>query len=326
MRHRYARYPFLQRAVIALCAALACISDLAHGQGNITLARAAFCVTLMLLALALALMRCCLLVDAGGVFIGTPLHRHRLLWRDMAAVGYVQCNARRVYLYGMAKGEPSFARLMHDAPFCGPRHFVVPASASLRAALVSLCPFPPDSGFERAAPLPRSHRRLLTRLYMPALLLLPGGLLALLTGGRIAYSVCTSVYPTATLVALCAASLLCAAAGVYLLSCALNTLSANPVLGPEGVRVGFPGRTLTLRWQEAGSLCRLRTPGSSTLYVLSGALPPSGGSPAQPPLRCISLYDTRNVLFAVHSFCLLPLQEVRIPPRFFRSIHRGDDE
>ena len=188
MRHRYARFPYVQRTVIALCAALALVADLAHGQGNATLARAAFCGTLMLLLIAFALMRCCLLVDADGVFIGTPLHRHRLLWRDMAALGYVQCNSRRIYLYGMSRGDGSFARLMHDAPFCSPHHFVTPATPALRAALVSLCPFPPESSFSSAEPLPRSHRRLLSRLYLPALLLLPGGLLALFTGARLALS------------------------------------------------------------------------------------------------------------------------------------------
>lgn len=325
MRHRYARFPYVQRAVIALCASLALVADIAHGQGNITLARSAFCGTLMLLLVAFALMRCCLLVDADGVFIGTPLRRHRLLWRDMAALGYVQCNSRRVYLYGMARGDGSFARLMHDAPFCSARHFVAPATPALRAALVSLCPFPPESGFGHADPLPRSHRRLLSRLYLPALLLLPGGLLALFTAWRLALSAASDVYPTGTLVLLCALSLICCAAGLYLLSCAHNTLAANPVLGPEGVRVGFAGRSLTLRWTDARDLCRLKGPGSSTLYVLSCTMPPAGSGIAQPPMRCLSLYDTRNVLFAVHSFCLRPMREVRIPSRLDHLIHRGDD-
>ena len=135
LRHRFARYPRLQRLVIACCALTALAADLAHGAGNVTLARAAFCATFILLPVALLLMRCCLLMDEKGVFIGTPLRRHRLLWRDMGAVGYMQCNARRVYLYGMEKGDDSFARMLHDAPFATPRHFVVPASAALHLAV-----------------------------------------------------------------------------------------------------------------------------------------------------------------------------------------------
>ena len=323
MRHRFARYPRLQRLVIACCALTALAADLAHGAGNAALARAAFCATFILLPVALLLMRCCLLMDEKGVFIGTPLHRHRLLWRDMDAVGYMQCNARRVYLYGMEKGDDSFARMLHDAPFATPRHFVVPASAALRAAVVSLCPFPPESVFARAEALPRTHRRLLSRLYMPALLLLPGGALALLTGARIALSACRSAYATLPLCALCASAIGCAAAGLYLLSSAANALSANPVLGPQGVRVGFAGRSLTLRWEDMGALCRLRAPGVGTLYLLSAPLPPAGDSPAQPPLRCISLCDTRSVLFAVHSFCLLPVTQVRVPARLTRACRRG---
>lgn len=323
LRHRYARYPRLQRMVIVCCALTALTADLAHGAGNAALARAAFCATFILLPVALLLMRCCLLMDERGVFIGTPLHRYRLLWRDMDAVGYMQCNARRVYLYGMEKGDDSFARMLHDAPFATPRHFVVPASAALRAAVVSLCPFPPESVFARAEALPRTHRRLLSRLYMPALLLLPGGALALLTGARIALSACQNAYATLPLCALCAAAIGCAAAGLYLLSSAANALSANPVLGPQGVRVGFAGRSLTLRWEDMGALCRLRAPGVGTLYLLSAPLPPAGDSPAQPPLRCISLCDTRSVLFAVHSFCLLPVTQVRVPARLTRACRRG---
>ena len=41
MRHRFARYPRLQRLVIACCALTALAADLAHGAGNATLARAA---------------------------------------------------------------------------------------------------------------------------------------------------------------------------------------------------------------------------------------------------------------------------------------------
>ena len=48
------------------------------------------------------------------------------------------------------------------------------------------------------------------------------------------------------------------------------------VLGPQGVRVGFAGRSLTLRWEDMGALCRLRAPGVGTLYLLSAPLPPAG--------------------------------------------------
>ena len=141
---RVLRYPRLSALCCAAVMACAlgrdmCVSASLHGWAQVLLV-----MTLVLLALCVALLSCRFFVDPTGVGVGAMLRVRRTTWDDIAAFGLLCCNSRRRYFYGLYQGSTDFINLIHHAPQCGSWGFVVPVSNKLIRAIGMYCPFDVD--------------------------------------------------------------------------------------------------------------------------------------------------------------------------------------
>ena len=110
---RVLRYPRLSAASCALAIACALARDLCKGAGLDGLSRVLLFATGLLLALCFVLLSCRFFVDGQGVGVGFLLRVRRTPWSDLAALGALCCNSRRVYLYGLYRGQADFLQMLH---------------------------------------------------------------------------------------------------------------------------------------------------------------------------------------------------------------------
>lgn len=293
---RVLRYPRLFYSVSALtiiCAMLrdACVSASLDGFAWILLI-----AIIALLPICIMLMSCRFLVDEQGIGVGFLLRIRRADWEDVAALGLVRCNSRRLYFYGLYHGATDFLNMLHHAPACGPWGFVVPMSKRLLCAMGTYCPFKLD-----LSPMPhdRKEGRLRPQWHHAALyilMLLPAVLVSFATGmlmlvdavqnGRLM----TTIWLTLGALALITA-------GILMLKKLLNTAFTCPAFNEHGVRAG-----LYLSWENVrfGYVHRYRK--MSGMFLLSQPLDTVNKRSA-PPVSCLSMPDTTTLLLAYLTYC-----------------------
>ncbi len=293
---RVLRYPRLSAAscvaVIACAIARdACVSALLTGWAQVLLI-----ATIVLLALCIALLSCRFFVDEAGIGVGFLFRVRRTSWEDIASLGLLCCNSRRLYFYGMYQGTTDFINLIHRAPQCGPWGFVVPASRKLIRAIGLFCPFQVD-----LSPVPKAKRegRLRTQWQQAAVhcaLMLPSAGVAFLTGTLMLVQ---AAQGNRTSVSQPLLALGLYAAGLMLLYRMSNTITTCPQFNEQGI---CAGRGLYLPWEEVrfGYVHRLAQ--MSGLFLLSAPLENMHKRGA-PPILCLSMPDTRTILLAYLTYC-----------------------
>ena len=295
---RVLRYPRLSAASCALAIACALARDLCKGAGLDGLSRVLLFATGLLLALCFVLLSCRFFVDGQGVGVGFLLRVRRTPWNDLAALGALCCNSRRVYLYGLYRGRADFLQMLHRAPACGEWGFVVPLSRRLAAAVQTYCPY----GVDLTPPPRRKPKGRLRPLWHQAALypalMLPTALIAFLTAALMLLraagreSLPLTFGLSAAAFGLClAGAILVNRAGVALLTC--------PRISEEGVGAGCG---LYLPWEDVRFAFVRRMPQGSGLFLLSKELPAVSRRGA-PPVFCLSLPDTSTLLLAYLTYC-----------------------
>ena len=295
---RVLRYPRLSAASCALAIACALARDLCKGAGLDGLSRVLLFATGLLLALCFVLLSCRFFVDGQGVGVGFLLRVRRTPWSDLAALGALCCNSRRVYLYGLYRGRADFLQMLHSAPVCGEWGFVAPLSRRLAAAVQTYCPYGVDL---TPPPCRRPKGRLRPLWHQAALypaLMLPTALIAFLTAALMLLraagreSLPLTFGLSAAAFGLClAGAILVNRAGVALLTC--------PRISEEGVGAGCG---LYLPWEDVRFAFVRRMPQGSGLFLLSKELPAVSRRGA-PPVFCLSLPDTSTLLLAYLTYC-----------------------
>ena len=295
---RVRRYPYMSALLCALTLACALLRDLCVSAGQQGWARVLLCVTLLLLPVCFALMSCRFFVDEQGVGVGFLLRVRRADWQELAALGLLQCNSRRRYLYGMYRGRADFLSLLHHAPRCGSWGFVVPVSRKLLAGIGRYCPLPID-----LAPMPRypragRMRALWHQAALYALAMLPAAALAFATGSMMLVYAATHSRPGLVLGLSLGALALCAA-GLALLYRVVNTALTCPAYSKEGV---CAGRGLYLPWNEVRFGYVHRVAQISGMFMLSLPVEETARLGA-PPIGCLSVPDTSTMLLAYLTYC-----------------------
>ena len=293
---RALRYPRLTAAACVsaiVCAMVrdACIAAGLSGWGHVMLI-----ATIVLLALGVMLLSCRFFVDEVGVGVGFLLRVRRTTWEDIASFGLLCCNSRRRYFYGMYEGETDFINLIHRAPQCGSWGFVVPVSRKLQRAVSMYCPFPvdlaPHTGQKRQGRL----RAQWHQAAVHSAILLPGALVALVTGTLMLMQSANSGRASIALPLLAMGLYL---AGVTLLYRLSSTLSTCPGFNEQGV---CAGRGVYLPWDHVRFCYVHRIAQMSGLFLLSQPLETMHRRGA-PPMYCLSMPDTRTMLLAYLTYC-----------------------
>ena len=293
---RALRYPRLTAAACAaaiVCAMVrdACIAAGLSGWGHVMLI-----ATIVLLALGVMLLSCRFFVDEVGVGVGFLLRVRRTTWEDIASFGLLCCNSRRRYFYGMYEGETDFINLIHRAPQCGSWEFVVPVNRKLQRAVSMYCPFPvdlaPHAGQKRQGRL----RAQWHQAAVHSAILLPGALVALVTGTLMLMQSANSGRASIALPLLAMGLYL---AGVTLLYRLSSTLSTCPGFNEQGV---CAGRGVYLPWDHVRFCYVHRIAQMSGLFLLSQPLETMHRRGA-PPMYCLSMPDTRTMLLAYLTYC-----------------------
>lgn len=295
---RFLRYPRLTVCLCALTFASAVARDLCTGAGLSGWARVLLIVALALLALCFLMFSCRFFVDNEGVGVGFLMRVTRVRWDDLAALGVLCCNSRRPYLYGLYRKSPSFLRLLHRAPRCGPWGFVVPLSKTLRNEIALRCPYEVDF-----SPLPHIARakKLRPQWHQPALYAL-----AMLPASAFALFTCAMMllYAAAQPSLLAAAlptfgAMWLAAAGLFLLYRLTMSAVTCPGINETGV---CAGPLLYLPWEEVRFGYVHRIARMSGLFLLSQPLSETA-RPGSPPVVCFSMPDTSTLLLAYLTYC-----------------------
>lgn len=295
---RVLRYPRLSALVCAATFACACGRDVCVNAGLHGWALVLLVATGIGLLGCLALLSCRFLVDEMGVGVGFLLHVRRTDWEELAALGALCCNSRRMYLYGIYQSSPDFIRMLHCAPRCGYWGFVVPLSRKLTHAVLLYCPYPVD-----LAPPPRSKRprRMRARWQQAALytiVMMPTAALAFLTGTLMLLRAQAYVaFPP--VLGLTLSAVLLFAAGLLLLYRAALAYLTCPIFNEQGVGAGV---SMYLPWEEVrfGYVHRLAR--TSGLFLLSQPLEAVVRRGA-PPVVCLSMPDTSTLLLAYLTYC-----------------------
>ena len=240
---RVLRYPRLSAASCALAISCALARDLCSGAGLDGLSRVLLFATGLLLALCFLLLSCRFFVDGEGVGVGFLLRVRRTPWNDLAALGALCCNSRRVYLYGLYRGRADFLQMLHRAPVCGEWGFVAPLNRRLAAAVQTYCPY----GVDLTPPPCRQPKGRLRPLWHQAALypalMLPTALIAFLTAALMLLRA-AGQEPLSFAFGLTAAAFGLCLAGAMLVNRAGVALMTCPRISEEGVGAG---RGLILR-------------------------------------------------------------------------------
>lgn len=323
----FCRFPRLFASFSVLTVALAISCDVLLLRGFVSVSHALLVFTVISLVITCALMCCRIFIDDNGVGVSTLFHRRRIHWSDFAAIGWMKCNGRRVYLYGMSMRHASFPRLIVRAPFCGPGRFVVPDSKKLRAALQRFCPFPPDYHFGEQKHVGGISSRVFVHAIVDACLLLPFGLLACYIGGQMTIRSFTSNLSWGDLIVGCVMSSVCVGVGAFLLHRTFTALFFAPSISQEGISVGRESYGLSFLWGDVSDVWQMSAGLLSTLYVYNRT-PPSGrvahkedgtATPAREPLSILSLADTRIVLLGIKSYFPRKIENMSYLRRFRRG-------
>lgn len=295
---RALRYPRL--CVLTGACAFGCAlgRDLCVSAGNPGWARVLLFATLALLGVCLALMSCRFLVDERGVGVGFLLRVYRAPWEELACVGMLCCNSRRMYLYGLYSGRADFLTLLHRAPACGPWGFVVPLNRNLAAAVQTYCPYPVDLS---PVAFPKRTQRLRPLWQQAALYLL-----ALLPVSGVAFSAGALMLMRAAeqaawlpALALTAGAALFGFAGALLVRRTMIAVLTCPRISEEGVSAGGG---LYLTWKDVRFGFVRRMAQVSGLFLLSQKLEALGKRGA-PPVLCLSMPDLSTLVLAYLTYC-----------------------
>lgn len=295
---RVLRYPFLSAVCCLSALACAVARDICVGEGLSGWARVLLVMTFVLLGLCFTLLSCRFFVDEGGVGVGFLLRVRRTSWDDLASMGVLSCNSRRIYLYGLYHDSPGFLEMLHRAPGCGRWGFVVPTSRKLVRAVVAFCPQEIDF-----TPAPKTHsvnplRPLWHQAAVYLLMLIPGAALAFFTGTMMLFR--ASELPGAlSVVGLTLAACAMFAAGLFLLNRAAVYVTACPCINEEGVRAGFG---MYMSWEDVHFGYVHRRAQVSGMFLLSQPLE-TVGKRGQKPVYCLSLPDTSTLLLAYLTYC-----------------------
>ena len=295
---RVLRYPRLFYSVSALtiiCALLrdACVSASLDGFARILLI-----AIIALLPICIMLMSCRFLVDEQGIGVGFLLRIRRADWEDVAALGLVRCNSRRLYFYGLYHGATDFLNMLHHAPACGPWGFVVPVSDRLMRAVLMNCPIQVD-----LSPMPPYKRegRLRAQWHQAALyvlVMLPVAALALLTGTLMLLQAAVQADIVST-AGLTLGAMTLYGAALMLVYRVFNTMMTCPGFNETGV---CAGRGLYIPWENVRFGYVHRIAKMSGMFLLSQPLDVVTRRNA-PPILCLSMPDTSTMLLAYLNYC-----------------------
>lgn len=307
----FSRYPRMLVFFAGLTVALAVVCDFSHDAGGEMQARALLVYTLLSLGITCVFMCCRLFVDAKGVGVGAVFYRHHTRWEDIAAIGYLRCNGRRAYLYGLDNRYTSFERLLLRAPRCGSGRFIVPDSRKLRIALGRYCPFSIENVFGRQERLGGTQARTWMGPMLWATLLCAGGVLAAGTGLSIGRFVCTTALEPAGLLLWCILSAGCLCGGAFLLVQGGNTLFYAPVVSEQGIRIGSARHGLALPWASVAEVWRVKAQGRGSVYLFNMPSPTTrregqtaeAAGPVRKPMDCLSLTETHLLALAMRTYC-----------------------
>ncbi|MDO5298651.1 MAG: hypothetical protein Q4F18_04435 [Clostridia bacterium] len=295
---RVLRFPRLSAAACLSAIVCALMRDMCVSRGIAGWAQVFLFATLALLGLCFALMSCRFFVDAQGVGVGFLLRVRRTDWDDLASLGVLCCNSRRVYLYGMYRGRADFLQLLHRAPRCGAWGFVVPGSRKLLRAIATLCPYEVDLSPVRPMKRQGRLRPLWHQTVLYTLLLVPVAALAFLTGGLMLIRA-SGLNAAAAMLGLTMGAMMLFAAGCLLLHRAQVTAMTCPGISDKGV---CAGHGLYLPWEDVrfGYVHRIKH--VSGMFLLSQTLEEAGRRGA-PPILCLSMPDTSTLLLAYLTYC-----------------------
>ncbi|MDO5379204.1 MAG: hypothetical protein Q4G52_12810 [Clostridia bacterium] len=295
---RVLRYPRLC-ALTGVCAlSCALCRDFCVGAGYSGWARVLLYATLALLGLCLALMSCRFLVDERGVGVGFLLRVRSASWEELASVGMLCCNSKRMYLYGLYSARADFLTMLHHAPACGPWGFVVPLSKKLVSAVQTHCPYEVDLSPVR---FPKKKKRLRPLWHQAALYLLallPVSGVAFATGALMLMRAAekTSFLPS---LGLTAGAFAFAFAGALLARRTMIAVFTCPRISEEGVSAGGG---LYLTWNDVRFGFVRRMAQASGLFLLSQKLDALGKRGA-PPVLCLSMPDMSTLVLAYLTYC-----------------------
>ncbi len=292
---RYPRLSLFCCAVTLACALGrdACIGAGLHGWGQVLL-----CATLVSLLLSFALMSCRFVVDDEGVGVGFLLRMRRAQWDELAVVGALCCNSRRMYLYGLYESGPDFLHMLHRAPRCGSWGFVVPLSKKLAGAVQTFCPYEVDFSPVTCPKRPRGMRMLWQQAALYALAMIPAAGVAFTTAALMLVRGADLDRPdTAVLFTLGAFAM--GGVGLLLLYRALVAFSVCPAYSEQGVCIG---RGLYMPWEDVRFGYVHRFAHFSGLFFLSVPFEEINHRGA-PPVVCLSMPDTSTVLLAYLTYC-----------------------
>ena len=295
---RVRRYPRMSALLCAVTLACALLRDLCVSASLEGWARVLLCMTVLLLLMCFALMSCRFFVDEQGVGVGFLLRVHRADWEDLAALGLLQCNSRRRYLYGMYRGATDFLSLLHHAPRCGPWGFVGPANRRLLAAMCRYCPLEVDLSPPKAKRREGRMRAQWHQAALYALAMLPAAAVAFATGWMMLAYAAVSV-SLATVFGLTLCAMLLWIAGLTLVYRVASTVATCPAFSEQGV---CAGRGLYLPWEDVRFGYVHRVARISGMFLLSRAMEETGLRGA-PPVLCLSMPDTSTLLLAYLTYC-----------------------
>lgn len=295
---RVLRYPRLCAAsclgavLCALCRDIAVAEEIAGWPAALLI------LTILLLVLCFVLMSCRFFVDYEGVGVGFLFRVRRTPWHDLAALGALCCNSRRMYLYGLYNGSADFFNLLHHAPRCGSWGFVVPLSGKLAASVQAHCPY--------SVLLTKPVKSKPTMRQRPLLQQASLYLLAMLPAAAVAFSTCALMLVRSAHTQIMTSSLALilgafafAAAGIFLLRSALVSVLACPGISEAGV---CAGRGLYLPWDEVLFAYVHRVPQGSGMFFLSKSSEDAKQRGCA-PVQCLSLPDLSTLVLAYLTYC-----------------------
>lgn len=295
---RVLRYPRLCAASCVGALVCALFRDIAKAKELAGWSSALLLLTMLLLVLCFALMSCRLIVDREGVSVGFLLHVRRTPWRELAALGALCCNSRRMYLYGMYNGASDFFNLLHHAPCCGDWGFVAPLSRRLAVAVQANCPYAVYlTRPVRSMPSMR-QRPLLRQAALYLLTMLPAAALAGATSALLLIRASAQTETTALLSRMLGAFAF-AAVGIVLAYRALIAVSACPCISEAGVSAGHG---LYLSWDEVRFAYVHRLPQASAMFFLSQSVEEAKERGCK-PVQCLSLPDLSTLVLAYLTYC-----------------------
>jgi len=251
--------------------------------------------TLLGIGSCFVLMSCRITVDEMGIGVGFLLSMRHAAWDELATLGVLCCNSRRVYLYGTYRSRSDFINMLHMAPRCGGWGFVAPLNEKLCDAVKTYCPYPVDLSPIAWENRPKGMRVLWQQAAVYALVMIPAALVAIATCALMLFDV--AQLGASPLLVPAAAVMF--AAGVFLIRRTVNTLMTCPAISETGVSIG---RGIYMAWEDVRFAYVRREAQISGLFFLSREIADVSQHGA-PPVLCLSMPDTSTLLLAYLTYC-----------------------